>query len=46
MSTQIEENNFEKIYRETYNSVLKFITIKCNKIEDINDILQDTYIEL
>lgn len=46
MSTQIEEKDFENIYQKTYTSVLKYITIKCNKIEDINDILQDTYIEL
>ncbi len=46
MSTQIEEKDFENIYQKTYISVLKFITIKCNKIEDINDILQDTYVEL
>ena len=46
MSTQIEEKDFEKIYKKTYTNVLKYITIKCNKIEDINDILQDTYIEL
>ncbi len=42
MSTQ----NFEKIYQETYNSVLKFVVIKCNNIDDVNDIIQDTYIEL
>jgi len=36
---------FEKIYKSTYYSTLKFIAIKCHNIEDINDILQDTYIE-
>ncbi len=38
--------DFEKIYRETYNHTLKFIIIKCNNLDDVNDILQDTYLEL
>jgi RNA polymerase sigma-70 factor (ECF subfamily) len=46
MSTQIQEKDFEKIYKQTYNKLLKYIVIKCNNIDDINDILQETYIEL
>lgn len=38
--------DFEKIYKDTYNQTLKFIVVKCNNIDDINDIIQDTYIEL
>lgn len=45
MSIQISENDFEKIYQETYLSTLKFITIRCYDLEDVNDILQDTYVE-
>lgn len=37
---------FEKIYKETYNYLLKFIVIKCYNINDVNDIIQDTYVEL
>lgn len=37
---------FEKIYKNTYNYLLRFIVIKCYNINDINDIIQDTYIEL
>lgn len=37
---------FEEIYNATYNRTLKYIVIKCNNIEDINDIIQDTYLEL
>lgn len=37
---------FEKIYKETYNYLLKFIVIKCYNIDDVNDIIQDTYVEL
>lgn len=46
MRAQIQEKDFEKIYRQTYNKLLRFIVIKCNNIDDINDILQETYIEL
>jgi len=45
LSIQISENDFEKIYQETYLSTLKFITIRCYDLEDVNDILQDTYVE-
>lgn len=40
------DQEFEKIYIETYEYVLKFIIIKCYNINDVNDIIQDTYIEL
>lgn len=46
MSTQINEEDFEKIYRETYNKALKFAIIRCNNLNDVNDIIQDTYVEL
>ena len=38
--------DFEEIYKNTYKQTLKFIIVKCNSIDDINDIIQDTYIEL
>lgn len=44
MKVQIDK--FEKVYNDTYNRTLKYIVIKCNNIEDINDIMQDTYLEL
>lgn len=37
---------FNDIYNKTYNDVLKYIVIKCHNINDVNDILQDTYFEL
>lgn len=39
-------DKFEKIYNDTYSRILKYVVIKCNNIEDINDIIQDTYLEL
>lgn len=46
MRAQIQEKDFENIYRQTYNKLLRYIVIKCNNIDDISDILQETYIEL
>ena len=46
MGTQIQEKDFEQIYRQTYNMLIRYIVVKCNNIDDINDILQETYIEL
>lgn len=39
-------SDFEAIYNDTYDNTLKFIVVKCNDIDNINDIIQDTYIEL
>lgn len=46
MGTQIQEEDFEHIYKQTYNILIRYIVVKCNNIEDINDILQETYMEL
>ncbi len=46
MRTQLCQDDFEKIYRETYNKILKFAIVRCNNLNDVNDIIQDTYIEL
>lgn len=46
MSTQISFRNFELIYNKTYKDVLKYIIAHCDDLEDVNDIIQDTYIEL
>ncbi len=46
MSTQLTLKDFETIYEETYNRVLKYIVCKCSNIEDVNDLIQDTYTEL
>lgn len=46
MSTQLTLKDFETIYEETYNKTLKYIVCKCSNIEDVNDLIQDTYTEL
>ena len=46
MSTQKPQNSFEAIYNDTYNDVLKYVIFKCNNLDDVNDIVQETYIEL
>lgn len=42
----MKKEEFEELYNRTYKIILKYIAIRCENIEDINDIIQDTYIEL
>lgn len=46
MSAQQPQNSFEDIYNDTYNDLLRFVVFKCNNLDDVNDIVQETYIEL
>ena len=46
MKQIINQSNFNEIFDNTYLNTLKFITIKCFNINDVNDILQDTYLEI
>lgn len=42
---KMDEKEFEKIYKNTYNNLLRFIVINCYNFDNLNDIIQDTYIE-
>lgn len=46
MSTQYSLKNFEEIYNLTYEKTLKYIICKCSNIDDVNDLIQSTYVEL
>lgn len=46
MSTQNVLKKFEKIYEDTYNTTLKYVICKCYNLDDVNDIMQETYTEL
>ena len=48
MSVNKEEikQQFKKIYDETYNNILRYIIIKTSNINEVNDIIQETYLEL
>lgn len=37
---------FNKIYDETYDAVLKHVVCNCKNIHDVNDVVQETYLEL
>ncbi len=38
------EENFKEIYENTYQMLLKFVVINCYNFDDVNDIIQDTYV--
>lgn len=43
MKEKVKE--FEEIYNSTYNYILKYIICRCSNLDDVNDILQETYTE-
>lgn len=46
MSALVNQNNFEEIYAKSYQSVLKYIICKCPNLDDVNELVQDSYITL
>lgn len=42
----ISLEGFEEIYNSTYNNTLKYVVCKCSNFDDVNDLVQDTYVEL
>lgn len=46
MIDQISLEKFNEIFDKTYNNVLKFVVCKCSNMDDVNDIVQEIYIEL
>lgn len=45
MSTRKTLKKFEQIYNETYNHTLRYVISKCENIDDVDDIIQDTYLD-
>ncbi len=45
MSTHKILKEFEQIYAETYNLILKYVILKCSDLDDVNDIIQETYMD-
>lgn len=45
MIDQKSLEQFNQIYKQTYQKILKFVICKCSNIEDVNDIIQETYLE-
>jgi RNA polymerase sigma-70 factor (ECF subfamily) len=46
MASQSNLYKFNKIYDETNLELLKYVIIKCHNVNDTNDIMQETYLEL
>ena len=45
MIDQLYLEQFNKIYDKTYDKVLRFIVCKCSNMEDVNDIIQEVYLD-
>ena len=39
-------DDFDEIYHQTYQDILKFVICKYSDFNDVNDIIQDTYFQL
>lgn len=46
MASQLNLCKFDDIYDKTHLDLLKYIIIKCHNINDIQDIIQEVYLEL
>lgn len=46
MASQINLYKFDEIYDKTHLDLFKYVIIKCHNIKDIEDIIQETYLEL
>lgn len=36
-------NKFNEIYSNTYKNTLRYVLLHCNNLDDVSDIVQDTY---
>lgn len=45
MSTRKTLKKFEQIYNDTYTHTLRYVISKCNNFNDVDDIVQETYLE-
>lgn len=45
MASQSNLKKFNRIYDKTYSDILKYVIIHCHNINDVNDIVQDVYVE-
>ena len=46
MSAQDALNEFDNIYNETYEDILKYVICNSSNLEDVKDIIQNVYLEL
>lgn len=46
MIDQLNLRKFNDVYNKTYNCVLKYVVSKCSNIDDVNDIIQEIYLEV
>lgn len=46
MNNEIEIKKFDEIYNNTYHDILRYVICKCKNMDDVNEIVQDIYLEL
>lgn len=46
MIDQLNLKQFNTIYDKTYNKVVKIVVCRCSNMDDVNDIVQEVYLEV
>lgn len=46
MINQTALNKFNKIYNDTYKDISKYVVLNCSKMDDIDDIIQNIYLDV
>lgn len=46
MIDQVSLIKFNEVYEKTYHNVVKFVVCKCSNMDDVNDIIQEIYIDV
>ena len=46
MINQETLNKFDKLYNESYKNILKYVICNCSNVEDVEDIVQNVYVDL
>lgn len=46
MVDSMKERVFDKLYRDTFDDVSKYVVCKCSNINDVSDIIQSVYLEV
>ena len=46
MINQTALNKFNQIYNDTYKDISKYVVLNCSKMDDIDDIIQNIYLEV
>lgn len=42
---KVDIDSFERLYNDTHKDILKYVVCRCSNLDDVNDIIQDIYVD-